>query len=55
MHGNTITRFFKHEKGLGLGLAISKEVITEHQGDIGVTSELGEGSRFFFTLPLVSS
>jgi signal transduction histidine kinase len=45
----------KHEKGLGLGLAISKEVITEHQGDIGVTSELGEGSRFFFTLPLVSS
>ena len=42
----------KNEKGLGLGLAISKEVITEHKGDIGVTSEPGKGSRFYFTLPL---
>ncbi len=45
----------KNDKGLGLGLAISKEVITEHGGDIGVRSELGEGSRFFFTLPLETS
>ena len=45
----------KNEKGLGLGLAISKEVITEHSGDIGVISELGAGSRFFFTLPLETS
>jgi signal transduction histidine kinase len=42
----------KNEKGLGLGLAISKEVITEHQGEIGVISELGKGSRFYFTLPM---
>ena len=38
----------KNEKGLGLGLAISKEVITEHRGEIGVDSELGKGSRFLF-------
>ncbi len=42
----------KNEKGLGLGLAISKEVITDHGGDIGVVSELGSGSRFYFTLDL---
>ncbi|GJM28991.1 MAG: PAS domain-containing sensor histidine kinase [Cyclobacteriaceae bacterium] len=41
----------KNDKGLGLGLAISKEVITEHQGEIGVNSEPGKGSRFYFTLP----
>jgi signal transduction histidine kinase len=42
----------KNEKGLGLGLAISKEVITEHKGEIGVDSEIGQGSRFYFRLPL---
>ncbi len=42
----------KNEKGLGLGLAISKEVITEHNGEIGVDSEVGTGSRFYFTIPL---
>jgi len=44
-----------NEKGLGLGLAISKEVITEHGGEIGVSSKPGAGSRFFFTLPLETS
>ncbi len=42
----------KNDKGLGLGLAISKEVITEHNGEIGVESEEGVGSRFYFTIPL---
>jgi PAS domain S-box-containing protein len=42
----------KNDKGLGLGLAISKEVITEHGGEIGVDSEPGKGSRFDFRLPL---
>ncbi|MGI9542457.1 MAG: ATP-binding protein [Cyclobacteriaceae bacterium] len=46
------TNGHKNEKGLGLGLAISKEVINEHQGEIGVESNLGEGSRFFFRIPL---
>jgi signal transduction histidine kinase len=38
-------------KGTGLGLAIAKALIEEHGGTIGLQSELGHGSTFFFTLP----
>ncbi|WP_294323878.1 PAS domain-containing protein [uncultured Chryseobacterium sp.] len=38
--------------GLGLGLFISGDIIKEHGGRIGVESEEGRGSEFWFTLPI---
>jgi signal transduction histidine kinase len=39
------------EKSTGLGLAIVKKLVHLHGGDVGVTSEIGQGATFFFTLP----
>jgi len=40
------------EIGTGLGLSIVKQILDAYHGQIGVTSELGQGSCFKFTLPL---
>jgi signal transduction histidine kinase len=41
--------------GLGLGLHISRSIIEEHQGRVGIESDLGAGALFWFTLPLAST
>jgi two-component system, OmpR family, phosphate regulon sensor histidine kinase PhoR len=37
--------------GTGLGLSIVKHVVQRHSGEVKITSEIGKGSRFAFTLP----
>lgn len=39
-------------QGTGMGLAIARAIVEAHGGTIGVTSQLGKGSVFSFTLPI---
>ncbi|MCL0060367.1 PAS domain S-box protein [Dehalococcoidia bacterium] len=41
--------------GLGLGLVISKQIVEAHGGRLWLTSELGQGSTFCFSLPVTES
>lgn len=45
----------EQKKGFGIGLYICKEIIESHQGEVGVESVKGEGSRFWFSLPVIGS
>lgn len=40
--------------GTGLGLAIARQTVLAHQGEVGATSALGEGTEIHFTLPVDS-
>jgi two-component system phosphate regulon sensor histidine kinase PhoR len=51
-------RFYRGDKsrslslgGVGLGLSIVKHIVEAHGGRVGVESEIGKGSTFYFTLP----
>lgn len=62
LRSKLFTKFYRAERsmiagsrGTGLGLFISKTIIELQQGTIGLTSEEGHGSTFYFTLPIYNA
>ena len=53
-HIETVKVQYGSGVSLGLGLAISKSIIKRHGGEVGVESAPGQGSAFWFTLPLLA-
>ncbi len=60
LQGQIWERFYKvnsartrGQKGSGLGLAIVKQIVEKHGGSVGVVSETGQGSTFWFSIPLL--
>jgi PAS domain S-box-containing protein len=59
--GKIFNRFYRVEgknertfPGFGIGLFICQDIVQRHEGKIGVTSEPGKGSIFYFSLPLLN-
>ena len=46
------SRTVKEGSSMGLGLSMVKWIVEKHKGNIQVESELGEGTRFYFSIPL---
>jgi signal transduction histidine kinase len=42
-------------RGTGLGLSICREIVEHHGGRLWLESEIGRGSRFSFSLPVVAA